>query len=247
MQNWLDGQKDSQVHATFVVRGMRKSANDTQCTETISVVSADSLKSIAAQYTSSEQVLYAVHMSAQFDAPLLAAVNQETLYDAEMLAQSSKDPNRLGIILNNHTISGEMPVVQVPRKAVPAAAKQDETVRPDIDSPDTKQEQHSKSPTQSKRKRRLVTRKVKTKNDKGYTVTRDVEEYESYSETEAENHGNQNNANTAEAQGARSTSDPTTDTKPSQAGQPMPPKRPAPKAKGKPGQQPSLTSFFTKR
>ncbi|WFD43841.1 hypothetical protein MPSI1_002506 [Malassezia psittaci] len=221
MQNWLDGQKDSQVHATFVVP-------------------------IAAQYTSFEQVLYAVHMSAQFDAPLLAAVNQETLYDAEMLAQSSKDPGRLGIILNNHTVSGEMPLVQVPRKAVPAAAKQNETVRPDIDSPDIKQEQ-STSPTQSKRQRRLVTRKVKTKNEKGYTVTRDVEEYESYSETEAEEHGNQNDTNTAEAQIARPTSAPNTNTKPSQAGQPMPAKRSAPKAKGKPGQQPSLTSFFTKR
>ena len=36
------------------------------------------------------------------------------------------------------------------------------------------------------RKKRKVIRKEKTKNEKGYTVTRDVEAYESYSEDEPE-------------------------------------------------------------
>ena len=70
-------------------------------------------------------------------------------------------------------------------------------------------------------------RKVKTKNEKGYTVTRDVEEYETCSEDEGAR------APASEAPAA-----------PKPAAQA--PKRAA-KPKGKPAQQPSLTSFFTKR
>lgn len=182
-----------------------------------------------AQYTTSVCLLYAVQAHPNYDAPLLAAVNRETQRDAEMFTRSMADMHTLGVIPNQHTPSGERPAVQPaappPRAAAPDDAPADRVAKPER-TPEATREA-SDHPDKPGRKRRLVVRKVKTKNEKGYTVTRDVEEYETCSEDEGAR------APASEAPAA-----------PKPAAQA--PKRAA-KPKGKPAQQPSLTSFFTKR
>lgn len=158
--------------------------------------------------------MYALQASPTYDAPLLAAVNREITHDPALMERWGGDATALGVIANQHT-PRTGPVSVAARRAPPAAAPPKQE-RPD-DEPVV-------SDTGRVRKRRKVIKKVKTKNEKGYTITRDVEEYESYSEDESE-------APTAPAAPA------------APAARPPAPKS---KAKGKP-QQPSLTSFFTKQ
>ncbi|WFC95319.1 hypothetical protein MBRA1_001966 [Malassezia brasiliensis] len=249
MQDWMASQDNASVFAIYVVRGQRKDADTGATVYTIELVGADALNDVRARYTSPECLLYAVQAHKSYDAPLLASVNRETLHDAEMLTRAQKDTSRLGAIVNAHTPSGELPAVP-PRRpppakdtkpaptpavdAQPAKPPADDTKPPMPARTDTKREGEP-HPSKPGRKRRLVVRKIKTKNEKGYTVTRDVEEYESYSEDESE-----------EAPPAGASSVP-----PAQAAPPAPAapaKRPPPaKSKPKSAQQASLTSFFTKR
>lgn len=249
MHDWMTSQDDASVFATYVVRGQRKDADLGATVDTIELVGADALDDARAQYTAPECLLYAVQAHKSYDAPLLASVNRETLHDAEMLARVQADTNHLGTIANAHMPSGDLQAVAPRRappakdtKSAPAPMADTKPAKPPADDTkpqvaartDTKREGEP-HPSKPGQKRRLVVRKVKTKNEKGYTVTRDVEEYESYSEDEAE-----------EAVPAGASPAP-----PAQAAPPAPAapaKRPPPaKPKPKSAQQASLTSFFTKR
>lgn len=250
MHDWMTRQDDASVYATYVVRGQRKDADTGATVETIELVGSDALDNARAQYTAPECLLYAVQAHKSYDAPLLASVNRETLHDAEMLARVQADTSRLGAITNAHTPSGDLPAA-APRR--PPPAKDTKPAKPPADDTkpaappaddakraaaparvDTKREGEP-HPSKPGRKRRLVVRKIKTKNEKGYTVTRDVEEYESYSEDDAE-----------DAPATSAPAAPSAQAPPSAPSAPA--KRPPPaKPKPKSAQQASLTSFFTKR
>lgn len=169
--------------------------------------------------------MYAVQAHASYDAPLLAAVNRQLIHDADMVARWADDATSLGVLPNRHTRTGEAPAA-VPRAAPskPQPQPQHTPAEPRLSDPtpaDTKRVPSDALSSASGRKKRRVVHKVRTKNEKGYTVTRDVETYESCSDEERG---------------------------PAPTPAPAPPPAPAPKrpAKAKP-QQPSLTSFFTKR
>lgn len=213
---------DASCAATYVVHGMRKADDQ----ETIALVSADGLQAELQAYTSSTHQIYAVQAHKTYDAPLLAAVNREMTHDAALVERYANGASELGAIGNAHTKrDGATPLAAPRPRAAPSAAPRAAPSAAPSKEQDTKPAPSGE--TRRVRKKRKVVRKVKTKNEKGYTITQDVEEYESYSEDEP-----------VDAPKAEATPEAKPEAKPK-----APPKRPAPKGK----QQPSLTSFFTKQ
>lgn len=135
--------------------------------------------------------IYAVQPPGALDAPLLASVNEALRHDPQYAGTAR---SALGALRNERTCDGAAPPVRPPPVRltdVPA---------------------HAPAP-----KMRKVVRQVRTKDEKGYTVTRDVEEYVGGSE----------DARASEPK-------------------PKPEPRAVPKAKATPKQH-SLTSFFSKQ
>lgn len=148
--------------------------------------------------------IYALQPQKTLDLPLLAAVNQETMHRPELLAAWEEMGPQLGAIVGSERrsaaaipLGSEQRVPRPAKSTVPAAAAppprvKDETpggpAQPPSEPAPASEAKAEPAPagTRRVRKKRKVIRKEKTKNEKGYTVTRDVEAYESYSEDEPE-------------------------------------------------------------
>ena len=196
--------------------------------------------------------IYALQPQKTLDLPLLAAVNQETMHRPELLAAWEDMGPQLGAIVGSERrsaaaipLGSEQRVPRPAKSTVPAAAAppprvKDETpggpAQPPSEPAPAPASEAKAEPapagTRRVRKKRKVIRKEKTKNEKGYTVTRDVEAYESYSEDEPEEERKPAAPAAEPKRAAPSGSSPQ---KPKQGRQAAPGHK-----------QPSLTSFFGK-
>ena len=159
--------------------------------------------------------IYALQPQKTLDLPLLAPVNRETMHKPELLAAWEEMAPQLGAIVGSERrsaaaipLGSEQRVPRPAKSTVPAAAAPPPRVKDETpggpaqppSEPAPAQPPSGPAPapateakaepapagTRRVRKKRKVIRKEKTKNEKGYTVTRDVEAYESYSEDEPE-------------------------------------------------------------
>ncbi|PKI84656.1 hypothetical protein MVES1_001671 [Malassezia vespertilionis] len=163
------------LYAIYMVTG--RSA-DTECIE---LVGKDALDACLAKYTNAQYQMYAVQPHAKYDAPLLASAVKQVMYEPDA---PQRHNGTLGILTNTRIVQRNGPPGAAPCRVVSAS------VPSVLETPRTEQAASAPAPapkaqgTGRVRKKRKVVRKVKVKNERGYTVTQDVEEYESYSEDE---------------------------------------------------------------